>query len=91
MISHNHPRFDDPDFNPFPMPTDDSPDKCVMCGDEEYEMRDTSKGFLCSSCTRTCTICGDWMMTEVGVMDNEGNEAHKDCAEEWKAGGWRNE
>lgn len=58
------------------------PDKCSVCGDEEFDCRDTHMGSLCSSCTRECAICKDWMLDEEGVRDSEGNEAHKICAEE---------
>jgi len=50
-------------------------DVCAVCGDEEFDMPDTHMGRLCSSCTRKCTICGDWLLGEIG-------EAHKECADD---------
>lgn len=61
------------------------PDTCAICGDTEYDMPDTHMGFLCSSCTRKCVICGDWMLDEVGVKDINGDEAHKECAVDYEA------
>jgi len=43
-------------------------------------MQDTWRGLLCSSCTRKCYFCEDWMLDEEGVTDNKGVVAHKDCA-----------
>ncbi len=62
------------------------PDTCSICKEEEYEMLDTWRGLLCSSCTRKCTICGDWMLDEVGVKDSKCDAAHKDCADELRDG-----
>lgn len=58
-------------------------DRCVICGDEEYDMIETDKfGFLCSACNHRCCFCGDYMVGEETVTDSQGNEAHKICAED---------
>ena len=62
-----------------------APDKCSVCGDEEWDMPEFSRGKLCSSCTRRCLLCGDFLLDEEFVKDCEGNEAHTICAEEWNA------
>ena len=61
------------------------PDTCSICGDVEFDMADTWRGLLCSSCTRKCALCGDWMLDEESAKDINGDEAHRDCFEEWKA------
>ncbi len=56
------------------------PEHCSICKADELDMPLTWRGLLCSSCTRKCTICGDWMLDEVGVRDVNNDEAHSDCA-----------
>ncbi len=56
------------------------PERCAYCGEAEEDMVENFKGFVCSSCTRRCAICTEWMLTEEGITDNRGNVAHRDCA-----------
>jgi hypothetical protein len=60
-----------------------SPDKCAICGDEEYDMLDTWRGTICSSCSRKCLWCNDWMEQEDGIQFNDGS-MHKACHEDWR-------
>jgi hypothetical protein len=60
----------------------DSPDRCAVCHAEEYDMVETYLGKLCSSCSRLCAICRDFMLGEDGVTDSEGETAHEVCARE---------
>ena len=58
------------------------PDRCRVCGEEEFDMPRSHRGPVCSSCTRTCAICDDWLLGEPTVKDTEGAEAHKTCVED---------
>ncbi len=64
------------------VPLTDEPERCSVCGDEEYEMQTTWRGLLCSSCTRKCAICGDWTLDEEVWEDVNGDVAHRDCVRE---------
>lgn len=57
-------------------------DKCDICGDLEFEMVQHGLDFYCSSCSRKCLWCNDFMLLEEGIILTDG-EMHKPCHEDW--------
>jgi len=69
--------------DPASRPLAPSLDRCYLCDAEEYDMRRTPDGLqtVCSSCSRQCSWCGDWMGEAPGDMHPQcQEEAHADEA-----------
>jgi hypothetical protein len=84
MISHEHPRFSDPEFHPwrggFGAVSDIEP--CAGCGNDTRTEERMSRGVetvYCSACRELCPICGDWIAGRNEMTDNDGKRVHVAC------------
>jgi len=69
--------------DPASHPLAPSLDRCYICDAEEYDMRRTPDNLqtVCSSCSRQCSWCGDWMGAAPGDMHPQCQEEARWCQE----------
>jgi hypothetical protein len=76
-VSHDHPRFSDPDYMPHAIAADPSYYRCDGC--RELVTTDQLEGGYCPECRVCCSVCEDWMAGEEEVSIN-GQRVHAWCA-----------
>lgn len=79
-VSHDHPRFSDPEFHPLTggFACDTPRQTCAGCTDP-VPMDRLEQGY-CKSCRQLCPICGDWLMGEPETTVT-GHRTHTACME----------
>ena len=84
MLSHDHPRFTDIDYNPwragFGAVSDVEP--CAGCGGDTHlseRLNHHTETIYCHGCRENCAICGDWLAGRPEMNDHEGRRIHVAC------------